>query len=251
MSKLKAGEVAVWATERAIQILGGNGYTREFPVERMHRDAKIYTIFEGTCEIQRLVIAPGDLRRPDQVAQRTRGTPRRGDLGLPAQRIGLCTCYCPYRVHSGAKALSPLGAIRCRDAIGRLRDEYAARRAGRAPDQIAYRRFTDRALCDINSRGARRPSPAAFEAGLRRRFAAWTSFLSGPFLFGPGSPGSPEGPRSGARRGRPPGPVCPSRPCRCWRGGRGRSRRGRRRRLRAGSGGGRGRPWRRLRRRRR
>src|SRR3954453_24091174 len=57
MSKLKAGEVAVWSTERAIQILGGNGYTREYPVERMHRDAKIYTIFEGTSEIQRLVIA--------------------------------------------------------------------------------------------------------------------------------------------------------------------------------------------------
>src|ERR687896_330860 len=57
MSKLKAGEVAVWATDKAIQILGGNGYTREYPVERMHRDAKIYTIFEGTSEIQRLVIA--------------------------------------------------------------------------------------------------------------------------------------------------------------------------------------------------
>ena len=57
MSKLKAGEVAVWVTERAIQILGGNGYSREFPVERMHRDAKIYTIFEGTSEIQRLVIS--------------------------------------------------------------------------------------------------------------------------------------------------------------------------------------------------
>ena len=57
MSKLKAGEVATWATERAIQILGGNGYTREFPVERMHRDAKIYDIFEGTSEIQRLVIS--------------------------------------------------------------------------------------------------------------------------------------------------------------------------------------------------
>jgi acyl-CoA dehydrogenase len=57
MSKLKAGEVAVWVTERAIQILGGNGYSREFPVERMHRDAKIWTIFEGTSEIQRLVIS--------------------------------------------------------------------------------------------------------------------------------------------------------------------------------------------------
>jgi acyl-CoA dehydrogenase len=52
MSKLKAGEVAGWATERAIQILGGNGYTRAYPVERMHRDAKTYTIFEGTSEIQ-------------------------------------------------------------------------------------------------------------------------------------------------------------------------------------------------------
>jgi acyl-CoA dehydrogenase len=57
MSKLKSGEVAVWVTERAIQILGGNGYTREFPVERWHRDAKIYDIFEGTAEIQQLVIA--------------------------------------------------------------------------------------------------------------------------------------------------------------------------------------------------
>jgi acyl-CoA dehydrogenase len=57
MSKLKSGEVAVWATERAIHILGGNGYTREYPVERWHRDAKIYTIFEGTSEMQRLVIS--------------------------------------------------------------------------------------------------------------------------------------------------------------------------------------------------
>jgi acyl-CoA dehydrogenase len=57
MSKLFASETAVKVTEEAIQILGGNGYVREFPVERMHRDSKIYTIFEGTSEIQRLVIA--------------------------------------------------------------------------------------------------------------------------------------------------------------------------------------------------
>ena len=57
MSKLKASETAVWVTEQAIQILGGYGYTREYPVERWHRDAKIFTIFEGTSEIQRLVIA--------------------------------------------------------------------------------------------------------------------------------------------------------------------------------------------------
>jgi acyl-CoA dehydrogenase len=57
MSKLFAGETAVWVTEQAIQILGGYGYVREYPVERWHRDAKIYTIFEGTSEIQRLIIA--------------------------------------------------------------------------------------------------------------------------------------------------------------------------------------------------
>jgi len=57
MSKLMAGRTAVWVTERAIQILGGYGYTREYPVERWHRDAKIYDIFEGTEQIQQLVIA--------------------------------------------------------------------------------------------------------------------------------------------------------------------------------------------------
>ena len=57
MSKLFAGETAVKVTERAMQILGGNGFTRDYPVERWARDAKIYTIFEGTSEIQRLVIA--------------------------------------------------------------------------------------------------------------------------------------------------------------------------------------------------
>ena len=56
MCKLVAGETAVRVTEQAIQILGGNGYTREYPVERWHRDAKIFTIFEGTSEIQRMII---------------------------------------------------------------------------------------------------------------------------------------------------------------------------------------------------
>ncbi|MER5971990.1 acyl-CoA dehydrogenase family protein [Streptomyces sp. NPDC002055] len=57
MSKLFASETAKEVTAQAIQIFGGNGFTREYPVERMHRDAAIYTIFEGTSEIQRLVIA--------------------------------------------------------------------------------------------------------------------------------------------------------------------------------------------------
>ena len=57
MSKLFAGETAVKVTEEAIQILGGYGYVRDYPVQRWYRDAKIYTIFEGTSEIQRLIIA--------------------------------------------------------------------------------------------------------------------------------------------------------------------------------------------------
>ncbi|WP_327417689.1 acyl-CoA dehydrogenase family protein [Streptomyces sp. NBC_01233] len=57
MSKLFASEMSKKVTAQAVQILGGNGFTREYPVERMHRDSAIYTIFEGTSEIQRLVIA--------------------------------------------------------------------------------------------------------------------------------------------------------------------------------------------------
>jgi acyl-CoA dehydrogenase len=57
MSKLKAGEVAVRVTDEAIQVLGGYGFIRDFPVEKWHRDAKIYSLFEGTSEIQRLVIS--------------------------------------------------------------------------------------------------------------------------------------------------------------------------------------------------
>jgi len=57
MAKLLAGETAVWVTEQAIQILGACGYSGDHPVERWHRDARAYTIFEGTSEIQRLLIA--------------------------------------------------------------------------------------------------------------------------------------------------------------------------------------------------
>jgi hypothetical protein len=57
MSKLFASETAVQVTGDAVQILGGYGYVRDFPVERWHRDSKIFTIFEGTSEIQRLIVA--------------------------------------------------------------------------------------------------------------------------------------------------------------------------------------------------
>ena len=56
-AKLNAGDTAMWVSEKAVQILGGYGYTTEFPVERFFRDAKITQIYEGTQEVQRLVIA--------------------------------------------------------------------------------------------------------------------------------------------------------------------------------------------------
>jgi alkylation response protein AidB-like acyl-CoA dehydrogenase len=57
MAKLYASEAAMWVTTKAVQILGGNGYSKEYPVERYFRDAKITEIYEGTSEIQRWVIA--------------------------------------------------------------------------------------------------------------------------------------------------------------------------------------------------
>ena len=70
MAKLFASEVARRQTAEAIQILGGYGYTKEFPVERYYRDAKITEIYEGTSEIQRLVIARSILGlRERQLAQ--------------------------------------------------------------------------------------------------------------------------------------------------------------------------------------
>jgi alkylation response protein AidB-like acyl-CoA dehydrogenase len=62
MAKLKCGDVAMSVTTDAVQILGGYGYIREYPVERFMRDAKITQIYEGTQEIQRLVIAREMLR---------------------------------------------------------------------------------------------------------------------------------------------------------------------------------------------
>jgi alkylation response protein AidB-like acyl-CoA dehydrogenase len=57
MAKCLCGDVAMWVTTEAVQVLGGYGYTKEFPVERMMRDAKITQIYEGTGEIMRLIMA--------------------------------------------------------------------------------------------------------------------------------------------------------------------------------------------------
>ena len=59
MAKLMAGDTAMKVTTEAVQVFGGYGYTKEYPVERFMRDAKITQIYEGTQEIQRMVIARG------------------------------------------------------------------------------------------------------------------------------------------------------------------------------------------------
>jgi acyl-CoA dehydrogenase len=101
MSKLKASEVAVRATEQAIQVCGGWGYIKDLPVEKWFRDAKLYTIFEGTSEIQRVVIgralgaANGDPplhhQTPTDGAPLSRalgrGTPVRARAGMKGLRM--------------------------------------------------------------------------------------------------------------------------------------------------------------------
>jgi len=62
MAKLFASETAMFCTHAAVQNFGGNGFSREYPVEKLFRDAKITEIYEGTSEIQRLVISRHILR---------------------------------------------------------------------------------------------------------------------------------------------------------------------------------------------
>src|SRR5690606_7069409 len=57
MAKLLASETAMWVTTQAVQVFGGYGYVKDYPVERLFRDAKVTEIYEGTSEIQRIVIA--------------------------------------------------------------------------------------------------------------------------------------------------------------------------------------------------
>jgi acyl-CoA dehydrogenase len=119
MSKLKASEVAVRATEQAIQVCGGWGYIRDLPVEKWYRDAKLYTLFEGTSEIQRLIIGrtladtaprgplhhdfPSD--RPGLSRAVGRGTPRRLHAARALLRVARRTPQPLLRI--GGKIAAP------------------------------------------------------------------------------------------------------------------------------------------------
>ena len=127
MAKLFAGETAVWVTEQATQILGARGCSRDYPVERWHRDANLCTIFEGTSESQRLVIAARyqecifgsragehdslDGRHPDQVTTScTRRQPRQRGSRHNTRNRRVVPCH--EHVADGGGAAGSTGAPR-------------------------------------------------------------------------------------------------------------------------------------------
>ena len=110
MAKLSASETAMWVTTKAIQIHGGYGYSREYPVQRYFRDAKITEIYEGTSEIQRMVIARSILRgeRPRRRRPRCRPRCRRPAtpvLQLPPTPEELQRQMAPRKLHHVAVAV--------------------------------------------------------------------------------------------------------------------------------------------------
>jgi hypothetical protein len=134
MAKCFASDVAMEVTTDAVQFLGGYGYTNEFPVERMMRDAKITQIYEGTNQIQRIVIAkhlmpPGvwevrvfvgndDRGRPKQVSRTVRGSKR------DAQRLAAELTVVPPSPSSGRTVA---------DVLERLARRPTRRRGRRPP----------------------------------------------------------------------------------------------------------------------
>ena len=112
MSKLAASETAVETTERAIQTMGGWGYITDHPVEKWYRDAKLYTIFEGTSEIQRVVISTR-ARRRRRTRRRCTSTSNR-----PAARSTRCSAAAPRRGRVADAALSARSGFPVRHADG-------------------------------------------------------------------------------------------------------------------------------------
>ena len=112
MAKLAASEIAVKTTERAIQTMGGWGYISDHPVEKWYRDAKLYTIFEGTSEIQRIVISSA-LGAADGGPPHAR---RAGTVRRPAQQIVRPRHPGP-RPHRQCRAGHARSGARARDAV--------------------------------------------------------------------------------------------------------------------------------------
>src|SRR4029077_7352987 len=107
MAKLMASEAAMWATTKAVQIFGGYGYMRDYPVERYMRDAKLGEIGEGTSEVQRMVIARALLA--GTIASPRLLRPARGRSARPPLLTRFCAGSRPPRRSgsAGAAAASP------------------------------------------------------------------------------------------------------------------------------------------------
>ena len=182
-AKLFASEMARRQTAEAIQILGGYGYTKEFPVERYYRDAKITEIYEGTSEIQRLVIARSILGRQ---ARRGVGFPQETPLvAVPRERdepVRLTKIYTrggdagETSLGDGAASRSSMRASRAYGTVDELNAVLGLVVAGDCPDEISSRararperalRPGRRSLGPARARGA-----AAGDAGAGRRARA-------------------------------------------------------------------------------
>ncbi len=122
MAKLSASEAAMWVTTKAIQIHGGYGYSREYPMQRYFRDAKITEIYEGTSEIQRLVIARSVLRGERTAPIATEAAPapletKTPVLELPLTPEELKRKMAPQKLHHVAVAVDSVD-----DALKYYRD---------------------------------------------------------------------------------------------------------------------------------
>jgi alkylation response protein AidB-like acyl-CoA dehydrogenase len=124
VAKLTASEAAMWIAHQAVQIHGGMGYSKEMPLERYFRDAKITEIYEGTSEIQRMVIARNETGLRSSAIQALVGWADAGSIGgsptSPRHRVGLRYAQpnlqpgCPFRAVGGVGA-----AQAPRDSSGR------------------------------------------------------------------------------------------------------------------------------------
>ncbi len=200
-AKLFASEMARRQTAEAIQILGGYGYTKEFPVERYYRDAKITEIYEGTSEIQRLVIArdPREERARchavrDEPVRLTRIYTRGGDAGETSLGDGsrvskLDPLVRGVRRRRRAQLAARLGAGRCARRAARAHPERALR-----PRRRPLRPVRSRTTASSGSRRLRSTGSSPTATRRTRRC---------PSCAASSSPAGPRPPRGCTSRARP------------------------------------------------
>ena len=131
MAKLSASETAMWVTTKAIQVHGGYGFSREYPVQRYFRDAKITEIYEGTSEIQRLVIARSILRgeRPGEGLTEARKCRRRNEDPVLCCRRRRRSCESRWRRRSFTTSRWPWTTLTRRSST--IATSWASKRSPR------------------------------------------------------------------------------------------------------------------------